>query len=128
MPRVRGTRKSILENALSYVTVDRQAEHGALERNFENIAIFWNDWARMRGWDVGENGILPYDVAIMMDLLKTARIASTPENIDNWEDKAGYSSCGGELATAHLPEAGSVHVVHHTMNPNVTIHTGHTRE
>jgi hypothetical protein len=33
-----------------------------------------------------------------MTLLKIARIASNPKNIDNWEDGCGYLACGGELA------------------------------
>ncbi len=32
-----------------------------------------------------------------MTLLKIARIKSTPENADHWEDSCGYMACGGEL-------------------------------
>ena len=32
-----------------------------------------------------------------MTLLKIARIKSTPENVDHWEDSCGYMACGGEL-------------------------------
>ena len=38
------------------------------------------------------------DVAVMMNLLKVARIKSSPSNMDNWEDGCGYLACGGELA------------------------------
>jgi hypothetical protein len=33
----------------------------------------------------------------MMNLLKVARIKSSPENSDHWIDGCGYLSCGAEL-------------------------------
>jgi hypothetical protein len=38
------------------------------------------------------------DVAVMMGLLKIARIKTSPAHADNWVDLAGYAACGGELA------------------------------
>jgi hypothetical protein len=38
------------------------------------------------------------DVAVMMTLLKIARIRSNPHNLDNWVDACGYMACGGEIA------------------------------
>ena len=37
------------------------------------------------------------DVAVMMTLLKLARIKSNPRHQDNWVDGCGYLACGGEL-------------------------------
>ena len=39
------------------------------------------------------------DVAIMMCLLKIARIATGEPKADNYIDLAGYSACAGEIAT-----------------------------
>ena len=37
-------------------------------------------------------------MAIMMALLKIARISKNPQHMDNWVDLAGYAACGGEIA------------------------------
>ena len=42
-----------------------------------------------------------HDVAVMMALLKVARIKQNPQHIDNWVDGAGYFACGGEIATCN---------------------------
>lgn len=39
-----------------------------------------------------------WDVALMMDLLKTSRLAWSPHKGDSWADKAGYSACGYECS------------------------------
>jgi hypothetical protein len=39
------------------------------------------------------------DVAVMLALLKVARIKQNPNHTDNWIDIAGYAACGGEIAT-----------------------------
>ena len=42
--------------------------------------------------------ILPETVALMMALLKVARLIKSPEHLDSWVDLAGYAACGGEIA------------------------------
>jgi len=88
------TRASILDKAKEYVTKDRAAQHGNMEDNFTNIESGWAWWDNIKPDDLPD-GI---DVAVKMTLLKIARIASNPKNIDNWEDGCGYLACGGELA------------------------------
>ena len=83
-------RAEIIDMAEEYVTKDRAATHGDAEKNFETIAAYWSIHLGV--------GVTAVDVAVMMDLLKTARIKSNPQHIDNWIDKVGYSACGGELA------------------------------
>ena len=39
----------------------------------------------------------PQDVAVMMMLLKIARIGTGADKEDNWVDIAGYAACGGEV-------------------------------
>ena len=84
------TRSEILDTAREYVTQDRAATHGDAERNFNLIADYWSVHL-----DVN---ITASDVAVMMTLLKIARIRSNPRNEDNWVDACGYMACGGEIA------------------------------
>jgi hypothetical protein len=84
------TRSEILDLAKTYVTQDRAATHGDAERNFGLIAAYWS--AHL---DVNVSAA---DVAVMMTLLKLARIKSNHDNMDNWVDGCGYLACGGEIA------------------------------
>ena len=85
-------RADILATASEYVTQDRAATHGDAENNFRRIADLWNAY-------LGVNTISAVDVAVMLALLKVARIKSNPTHADNWIDIAGYAACGGEIAT-----------------------------
>ena len=85
-------RADILATASEYVTIDRAATHGDAEDNFRRIAELWNAY-------LGVDDITSIDVAVMLALLKVARIRSNPKNADNWIDIAGYAACGGEIAT-----------------------------
>ena len=84
------SRADILDTAKEYVTKDRAAQHGDMEDNFTRIAEYWSVHL--------DTPVYPDDVAVMMTLLKAARIKSNPEHPDNWVDGAGYMACGGELA------------------------------
>ena len=90
-------RSEILDTAKQAVTVDRAATHGDAERNFGLIAAHWS--AHL---DVPVSAL---DVAVMMALLKLARIKSNPENADSFVDVCGYAACGGEIATAERSAA-----------------------
>jgi hypothetical protein len=85
-------RADILATASEYVSIDRAATHGDAENNFRRIADLWNAY-------LGVNTISAVDVAVMLALLKVARIKSNPTHADNWIDIAGYAACGGEIAT-----------------------------
>lgn len=84
-------RTEILDMAKTYVTKDRNTTHGNPENSFGIIAAYWSA-------HINKN-ITAADVAVMMTLLKLARLKSNPANEDNWIDAAGYMACGGELAT-----------------------------
>lgn len=88
-------RSEILDTAKEYITKDRNATHEDAERNFGLIATYWS--AHL------DKDVTPEDVAVMMTLLKLARLKSNPANVDNWVDGAGYLACGGELATRLAP-------------------------
>lgn len=85
-------RAEILATATQYVTKDRAGTHGDAERNFETIAAYWSIHL---GRPLGAS-----DVAVMMTLLKIARIRSNAGNADNWVDGCGYLACGGEISTS----------------------------
>jgi hypothetical protein len=85
-------RADILATASEYVSIDRAATHGDAEDNFSRLADLWNAY-------LGVDTISAVDVAVMLSLLKVARIRSNPKHADNWIDIAGYAACGGEIAT-----------------------------
>ena len=84
------TRSEILDTAKQYVTKDRANDHGDMESNLTTIAEYWSLHL--------ETNVMPSDVAVMMTLLKMARIKLNPKHSDNWVDGCGYLSLGGELA------------------------------
>ena len=86
------TRSSVLDTAKQYVTKDRAATHGDMENNFEAVAMLWEQYFNCE-WSFS-----PTDVAVMMALLKIARLKSNKHNPDNYIDACGYMACAGELA------------------------------
>ena len=88
------TRKEILDTAAKCVLGDREQDYGTPEANFARIADLWNAY-------IGGDFISPTDVAVMLALLKIARIRSGNAKDDNWVDLAGYAACGGEIEASH---------------------------
>lgn len=62
-----------------------------MAENFATIADYWSTHLGV--------GVTGSDVAVMMTLLKLARIKNSTANLDNWIDGCGYLACGAELAT-----------------------------
>ena len=85
------TRADILEEAKKCVCTDREAQYGSPENNFGLIAAYWRTYLGVY--------ISPSDVAMMMALLKIARIKTGVGTDDSFVDLAGYAACGGELNT-----------------------------
>lgn len=85
------TREETLKRALDCVTGHREEDYGGLEDNFSVIARFWSLYKGIE--------ITAKDVAVMMVLLKVARIKSTTATEDSFVDLAGYAACGAELYT-----------------------------
>lgn len=83
-------RREILDEAARCVCGDRESEYGSPEDNFKLIAALWGDYLR---WE-----ITPVDVAMMMTMLKIARIKGGTMTRDSFVDAAGYMACGGEIA------------------------------
>lgn len=93
------TRSELLQIAEKAVNGDREQDYGSPENNFETIGLMWSVYLRKAKPDINlaVNDIAPKDVAVMLILLKTARIASGHAKADNWVDLAGYAACGGEI-------------------------------
>lgn len=84
------TRAAILDAAKKIVTGDREKQYGKPEDNFAVIAEFWTTY-------IG-HPISSEDVAIMMALLKIARIRSGNYKTDSFIDGVGYLSLAAEIA------------------------------
>ena len=68
---------------LEEVLEKRETEYGDALENFEKIGKIWAALL-----DIDE--IEPYQVALMMDALKTVRAFNNPQHDDSWIDKLGY--------------------------------------
>ena len=93
------TRSEILDAARSIVTGEREKQYGKPEDNFATIGKLWEIYlsGRCVGGDA-DISINPEDVAMMMALLKIARIKTGVGTVDSFIDLAGYAACAGEIA------------------------------
>ena len=85
-------RAEVLEAAKKCVCGQREQDYGNPEDNFQTIANLWNAY-----WC--EQQFYPKDVAMMMALLKVARIRTGTGTDDCYVDLAGYAACASEIAT-----------------------------
>ena len=83
-------RATILQKAKECVCGDREEDYGTPENNFQVIANLWNNYLNI-------DYITPLDVAMMMSLLKIARIKTGKYKEDSFIDLAGYAACAGEI-------------------------------
>lgn len=86
-------REKCLNRALEIVTGDREQAYGTPEDNFKMIAELWSSYL--------EADVSAVDVAMMMSLLKIARISTGTFKEDSFIDLAGYAACGYEIASGH---------------------------
>lgn len=81
-------REDILNEAIKCVCTDRESQYGSPEDSFNQIAKLWAAYTGA-----------PYtahDVAVMMALLKIARIKTGRYKADSYIDAAGYIACAAE--------------------------------
>jgi hypothetical protein len=91
----------LLDEAKTIVTGARRQSYGQPENNFQCIAELWTTYLLRREAmknpseaPVMNRGILtPTDVAVLMILMKCARLAETPDHHDSAVDIAGYAAC-----------------------------------
>lgn len=86
-------RESVLNEAASLITGERNQTYGSPTQNFTDIAGMWSIQLRRKLKDGAT--IDPGEVASMMILLKLCRMIADPKR-DNWTDTAGYAGCGYE--------------------------------
>lgn len=98
------TKRDVLEKAIAAVA-DRGLNYGKPEDNFRRIARLWNAHLVNRHSDkAGGDTVtaLPkldeIDVALMMALMKIARLDNDPTHLDSIVDLAGYAACLGEIS------------------------------
>ena len=84
------TRVEILDAAMKATNGDRDKKHGRPEDSFALIGQLWEAYTGRH--------YSPVDVAMMMALLKIARIKTGHGSIDSYVDLAGYAACAGEIA------------------------------
>ena len=93
------TREEILSKAKECVCGQREQDYGSPEHNFQLIADLWTDYLGRL--------ISTTDVAMMMALLKIARIKNGGGTGDSFVDLAGYAACGGELNSIYKGKENS---------------------
>lgn len=92
-------RKELLSKAIEITEGARQKHYGSPEDNFKNIAEYWQLYLSQRFENSSEESeIGATDVAIMMLLMKVARLVHDPYHDDSWVDIAGYAACGSQCA------------------------------
>lgn len=93
------TRAEILDAAKKIVTGERERQYGSPEDNFAVIARFWEVYLNQRCVDAMSGFMLnPDDVAMLMALMKVARIITGTFKGDSYIDACGYLACAAEIA------------------------------
>lgn len=86
--------EELLKEALKITSGARRQSYGKPEENFQGIADLWNAYLTHRDRCERDAELTPEDTAILMILVKVARIAESPDHRDSWVDLAGYAGCG----------------------------------
>jgi hypothetical protein len=84
-------RDDVLAKAGELINGDRKEDYGDAYLNHMRIAEFWNNYLET------ENKITPTDVAMMMLLVKVARLMHTYKE-DSFVDICGYAALAGEMS------------------------------
>lgn len=83
-------KESVLEEANKIIYGDREKTYGKPSKNLETIAKMWSSYLVAMKRDVCQIG--PKDVAVMMILLKAARLANDIDHRDSVVDICGYAA------------------------------------
>lgn len=81
---------SVLKEANAIIYGDREKTYGHPSKNLETIARMWNAYLDAKTTD--RNSLTAKDVACLMVLLKTARLANNPDHRDSLVDICGYAA------------------------------------
>ena len=88
-------RDDVLNKAGELINGDRKEDYGDAYLNHMRIAEFWNNYLET------ETKITPTDVAMMMLLVKVARLMNTYKE-DSFVDICGYAALAGEMSRADV--------------------------
>lgn len=93
-------RGACLLTAHEVINGERQDTYGNPENCFATIAALWNAYLGhgQSGQAGGHKRISGHDAAVMLSLLKVARIAHGTDHADNYVDAAGYMALAADLA------------------------------
>lgn len=83
-------RGDILQEASRLTHGDRNKNYGDPLTNHQRIASLWSVYL--------ETEVSPAQAAIMLALVKVARLIETPDHLDSFIDGAAYFSIAGEIA------------------------------
>ena len=79
---------SVLQEAHKIIYGDREKTYGHPDKNLRTIAKMWNAYTESGG----ERELNSKDVAVMMIILKAARLANDPSHRDSIIDICGYAA------------------------------------
>lgn len=98
-------RTDILDKAKEAVAL-RPTQYGTPENNFERIAKLWTVHLRNSAVQCtcDDFEFEPSDVALMLAMVKIARLEQDPTHPDSWIDLAGYAACGAEVSPPLVPQ------------------------
>jgi len=82
-------RAEVLRKAEAAICGQRELDYGSPENNLGTIARLWSEYL--------DTEVYPLDVAMMMCLLKVARIKNGGGTGDSFVDLCGYGAIGGEI-------------------------------
>lgn len=83
---------SILTDAATIIYGDREKTYGDPGKNLQAIADLWEMYLYHRGVITEGEGLHREDVALMMILLKVARLGNDSTHRDSLTDIAGYAA------------------------------------
>ena len=87
-------RTDILEEAIELINGDRNNDYGDPLDDFSTTASLWQTYLSRTITARDGLNLQAHDVAILMSLLKIARMSWSPTKRDHWADLAGYTACG----------------------------------
>jgi hypothetical protein len=91
-------REEVLDLAKEATSSIRNISYGEPQDDFACTSELWESYLARTMQVRGRLTVRPYDVPVMMVLLKISRLAQTPGDADHWVDMAGYAAIGAECA------------------------------
>lgn len=89
--------EDMLRYAADLVSGQRAKDYGDITELHDRIGSLWTQWLEKRHGTLVVD-IEAYDVAIMMVLLKVARLMNNPGHSDSHVDIAGYAASAEEIS------------------------------